>query len=637
MKLTISVAAALAALAITSFTRATAAQAVDVPQLTVNGSLWLSGFLPAEDPRNPAANGTDGYAILRTVDFNLNIKENELRLPTAITIQLLCNVPGQLLRLVAPKSYRLSSDNRNYVIPSNETQVFYITTDSYQMSASTNTGLTRLQIQRANGYRNNATCDLFVQLNQPTLENQTRPVMLGRDIPASSFGGKLIAFNESTTPDGFVATPQISTPVFKSLNSAYAYDPNCYRPQLIAPLMDEGYVRSMPLGSAVKITLEYDAPGNVTDGPFTVFYKYKYDAYEHHYLETDVQTSQDILSFSPVRTITTADGRQRSTYDMYLGIQFYTWNSGAICIRPNQIKGDEYKVSFTGVEGKDAFLAGTRVTRTPGAVTTFSTGDISAATGPRTFTIHTVNGNGMKLFSYAQCSCASSGEKAPQALPSLAWPKASQKRKDLMHLDVDGSPLILANGSAVFLPSYSDLIPKVLDFTGITKLTVSPGADNCNCQVTIEDDFDTTKDFLYPTKENPTTCAFDLAPSKLTPGQTVSQQGQFWASSREAFRFVYPQTTAVEQISVKVYITIYPKDVLDNPYNTILFNDQIIGYRECKKNYEISGYPMVCEKVFTFKTSTTGKTSNCVNLYTSEVNFESPNTYNITVTDVTVR
>ncbi|KAJ3408109.1 hypothetical protein HDV05_005142 [Chytridiales sp. JEL 0842] len=632
MKLT-STAAAIALLAIAG---SSAAQAQEIPQLTVNGSLWLPGFLPAEDLRNPAANGTNGYAILKTVDFNfLNTKKNEILSPTLITIQLLCDFPGQLLRLVAPNSYQLSSDNRNYVIPSNDTQVFYITSDSYQMFASSETGLTRLQVQRANGYRNDANCDLFVQLNQPTFEKQIRPVMFGRDIPPSSSGGKLIAFNESTTPAGFVATPQISTPVFKSLNSAYAYDPNCYRPQLIAPLMDPPFVRSMPENSAVKITFEYDAPDTVTDGPFTVFYKSGADGYDHNKIETDVEIHQKVLSFSPVRTVTTADGRQRSTYDMYLGLAYYYWTAAAICIRPNQIKGDEYKVSFQGVDGKDVF-AGTRVTRTPGAVTTFSTGDLSPQTGPKTFTIRTANGNGLKLFSYAQCSCTTSGEKAPKELPSLAWPKSSQNLADLMHIDAEGAPIILSNGNAVYVP-YRDWYPKILDSTGVTRLTVSPGAEKCNCQVTIKDDFDTTKDFLYPGKENPTTCAFDFTPAKLLPGQSVSQKGKFWVSSPESFRFVYPATASVEQVSVKVYLTAFPNSVWDNPTNSFSFNGNTIGYPECKKNYDIQGWPEVCEKVFTFSTSTTAETSGCVRLFSYNAKYDQPNSYNVTVTDVTVR
>ncbi|KAJ3403280.1 hypothetical protein HDV05_007913, partial [Chytridiales sp. JEL 0842] len=109
----------------------TAQSAPEIPQLTVNGSLWLPSFLPAEDLRNPAANGTDGFATLKTVDLKFTPKEFSILDPPVLTIQLLCDFTGQLLRLAVPGPSwrRVSSDDRNYVIASNETQVFYITSD----------------------------------------------------------------------------------------------------------------------------------------------------------------------------------------------------------------------------------------------------------------------------------------------------------------------------------------------------------------------------------------------------------------------------------------------------------------------------------------------------------------------------
>ncbi|KAJ3408110.1 hypothetical protein HDV05_005143 [Chytridiales sp. JEL 0842] len=635
LKITTALVGLTAALA--SFAPATA-QAQDIAQFTVNGSLWLPGFLRPEDARNPTADGTDGYAILKTANFTFLSTTSDFRAPTLITFQLICNRPGQQLKL-ARGFVGVSSKDRNYVIPSNGTQVFYITTDAWEWNEP-------LQIQRTNGYRNDASCDLFVQLNQPVLDPSgavtvasTRPYMFGRDIPPSSYGGKLIGFNEATTPAGFVTTRQISTPVFKTLNSVFKYSANCYRPQLIAPVSTSNRLNRMPKNSAVKITFEYDAPDTITDGPFTIFYKSRTSYYgSYSDIETDDLNGNEtkFLSFSPIRTTTTADGRQRSTYDAYLNIEDYLWTSGAICIRPNQIKGDEYKVSFQGLDGKDVF-AGTGVSRVPGSVTTFSTGDISAETGPKTFTIRTNKlSRGLALFVYSECLCATAGKKAPNALPSLAWTNSAQLLDDFMYIDSESSPVILANGDAVYVPR-GNWRPKQLDSTGTARLTIVPGADSCKCQVTVKDNLDTTKDLLYPTKEKPTECAFAFSSSTLYPGVSLQQTGKVWKGSPVALRFIYPPTNEVQQVSLNVNVTFLPNARnLGSFTKTVFFNEELLS-RRCKFgfNADIQKDVYECNQVFTFRSSiTTAGTSNCVSLNVGVVKYDEPLSYIMTLTEV---
>ncbi|KAJ3409106.1 hypothetical protein HDV05_004581 [Chytridiales sp. JEL 0842] len=617
-------------------------------QLTDKQSIYVPGFIKADvagQSVSVADEVNDGFSTVSPVGLELSYQDG-FGVAAYITAQLVCDKPGQPLRLNATYSQYIwdsptvvTSDMRSYVVASNNTEVFFVARYA-NVNYDDREAFSFLYVERENGKSVNADCDLFIQLTTQDIQNpepSTSPFFIGRDVAPVSFAGKYLPADPTTIDrNGYAATSKLSVPFTRTSSSLYATD--CFRPQIYNPST------TVPWGSVIKVQVEYEALPSPTDGPFII-----YHADKPTVIDDEKLVIVGVVSYAPITTFTTAEGVERSTFEVYMEVYNYNYMSDAICMRPNQVAGKDYTVSFQGLS-KDEVFKGTEIQRKAGEVTMFSTGEMSVKTGPKTFSITTKDAFDIKLISYAKCTCANTPEdQLPAPRKTVAWPRPNPdvnsyfNDRNFIYFEQGTAAVTLSNGTFLLTPWYD--YPASTAFGETTShITVIPGTDSCSCEITVKDDTQPPGDLLYPTKTNPNTCGYALNPTRIGPWtprspKSASQNGTLWVGSSEAFKVQYPAFDEPRPVKFNLQVIVPDGDfdpeikasvgVFGEP-NVVLVGDYDF---ECRREDEAAGATVECNKEIEFETSEYAVTSICVELSTAKT-FKTPVKYTLNAVDL---